>query len=198
MTQEMWAQSLSQEYPLEKSTATHARILAGRIPWTEEPGRLWSMGCKELDMTKHTHKASIVKSVAPAHKQTTGNRTASPEYILEIKEASQTTEVKTVNGTGWVSQVKCLYKTWGKGASLVVHRWRICLPMQQMQVQSLHRELWSHLPQGNQASELQLEKQQRPDTAPLTPQMRKNGVSKYFLTMTQSPEGTKEKTGKSA
>ena len=122
-------------------------------------------------MTKHTHKASIVKSVAPAHKQTTGNRTASPEYILEIKEASQTTEVKTVNGTGWVSQVKCFYKTWGKGASL---------------------------PQGNQASELQLEKQQRPDTAPLTPQMRKNGVRKYFLTMTQSPEGMKEKTGKSA
>ena len=121
-TQEMWVQSLSQEDPLERGRATHTRILAGRIPWTEEPGGLWSMGCKELDMTEHTHKASVIKSVAPAHKQTIGNRTASPEYILEIKGASQTTEVKTVNGTGWVSRGDCLYKTWGKGASLVVHR----------------------------------------------------------------------------
>ena len=32
--------------------AIHSSILAGRIPWTEEPGRLQSMGHKELDMTK--------------------------------------------------------------------------------------------------------------------------------------------------
>ena len=32
--------SLGQEDPLEKGMATHASILAGRIPWTEEPGRL--------------------------------------------------------------------------------------------------------------------------------------------------------------
>ena len=40
-------QSLGQEDPLEKVTATHSSILAWRIPWTEEPGRLQSMGCKE-------------------------------------------------------------------------------------------------------------------------------------------------------
>ena len=39
-----WAQSLGQEGPLEKETATHSSILAWEIPWTEEPGGLQSMG----------------------------------------------------------------------------------------------------------------------------------------------------------
>ena len=103
-TQEMLESFLlSREDPPERGRATHSRILAGGIPWTEEPCRLWSMGCKELDMTKHTHKASIIKSVAPAHKQTIGNRIASPEYILEIKGASQTTEVDSKRY--WVGQL---------------------------------------------------------------------------------------------
>ena len=42
--QETQVQSLSQEDPLEKGMATHSGILAWRIPWTEEPGRLQSMG----------------------------------------------------------------------------------------------------------------------------------------------------------
>ena len=37
---ETWAQPLSQEDPLEKGMTTHSSILAWRIPWTEEPGRL--------------------------------------------------------------------------------------------------------------------------------------------------------------
>ena len=37
-------QSLGQEYPLEKEMATHSNILAWEIPWTEESGRLQSMG----------------------------------------------------------------------------------------------------------------------------------------------------------
>ena len=39
------------EDPLEKETATHSSILAWRIPWTEEPDRLQSMGSQELDLT---------------------------------------------------------------------------------------------------------------------------------------------------
>ena len=35
-----WAQSVGWEDPLEKGMATHSSILAWRIPWTEEPGRL--------------------------------------------------------------------------------------------------------------------------------------------------------------
>ena len=42
--QETWVRSLGQEDPLEKEIATHSSILAWRIPWTEEPGGLDSMG----------------------------------------------------------------------------------------------------------------------------------------------------------
>ena len=42
--QETQVQSLGREYALEKEMATHSSILAWRIPWTEKPGRLRSMG----------------------------------------------------------------------------------------------------------------------------------------------------------
>ena len=42
--QEMQVQSLGREDPLEEGMATHSSILAWRIPWTEEPGGLQSMG----------------------------------------------------------------------------------------------------------------------------------------------------------
>ena len=42
---------LDQEDPLEKEMATHSSILAWRIPWTEEPDGLQSMGSKESDTT---------------------------------------------------------------------------------------------------------------------------------------------------
>ena len=42
--QEMHVRSVGQEDPLEKGMATHSSILAWRIPWTEEPGGLQSMG----------------------------------------------------------------------------------------------------------------------------------------------------------
>ena len=49
--QETWFQFLGQEDPLEKEIANHSSIIARRIPWTEKPGRLLSMGSQELDMT---------------------------------------------------------------------------------------------------------------------------------------------------
>ena len=42
--QEIWVRSLGWEDPLEEDTTTNSSILAWRIPWTEEPGRLQSMG----------------------------------------------------------------------------------------------------------------------------------------------------------
>ena len=51
----MWetrVQSLGWEDLLEKEMVTHSSILAWKIPWTEELGRLQSMGLKELDMTE--------------------------------------------------------------------------------------------------------------------------------------------------
>ena len=46
--QETWVQSLGREDPLEKEMATHSSILAWRIPWTEEPGGLQSMGSQRV------------------------------------------------------------------------------------------------------------------------------------------------------
>ena len=42
--QETWVQSLGWEDPLENGKATQSSILAWRIPWTEEPGKLQSVG----------------------------------------------------------------------------------------------------------------------------------------------------------
>ena len=42
--EETWVQSLGQEDPLEKEMTTYCSILAWEIPWTEEAGRLQSMG----------------------------------------------------------------------------------------------------------------------------------------------------------
>ena len=46
--QEMQVPSLGWEDPLEKGMATHSSILAWRIPWTEEPGRLQSIGLQRV------------------------------------------------------------------------------------------------------------------------------------------------------
>ena len=46
--QQNWVQSLGQEDPLEKRMATHSSILACRIPWTENPGRLQSKGSQRV------------------------------------------------------------------------------------------------------------------------------------------------------
>ena len=48
--QETWVLSLGQEDPLEKGMATHSSILAWRIPWTEESGRLQSMGSQRVGL----------------------------------------------------------------------------------------------------------------------------------------------------
>ena len=45
---ETWVLSLGQEDPLEKGMATHSSLLAQRIPWTEEPAGLQSMGSQRV------------------------------------------------------------------------------------------------------------------------------------------------------
>ena len=45
---ESWVHSLGREDPLEKGMATHSSILAWRIQWAEEPGRLQSMGSQRV------------------------------------------------------------------------------------------------------------------------------------------------------
>ena len=61
--QETQVLSLGWEDPMEKGMATHSSILACRVPWTEEPGRLQSKGHKKSDMTERpTQPFSFVSS----------------------------------------------------------------------------------------------------------------------------------------
>ena len=50
----MQVRSLGGEDPLEEVMATHSRILAWRIPWPEEPGRLWSMESHRVERDRVT------------------------------------------------------------------------------------------------------------------------------------------------
>ena len=61
--QETWVPSLGLEDPLEKRMATHSSMLAWRIPWTEKPGGLQSMGLQNSDTIEHTcmHAATVGK-----------------------------------------------------------------------------------------------------------------------------------------
>ena len=46
--QETWVQSLTREDPLEKGMVIHSSILAWKIPWTEQPGELQSVGSQRV------------------------------------------------------------------------------------------------------------------------------------------------------
>ena len=53
--QETWVQPLGWEDPLEKEMAMHSSILAWRIPWTEEPGGLQSVGSQRVEHIENIH-----------------------------------------------------------------------------------------------------------------------------------------------
>ena len=68
--------SLGQEDSLEKGIAIHSSILAWRIPWTEKPGRLQSMGSQRVKVTnththghthRHTHVLHTSQKLSPSH-----------------------------------------------------------------------------------------------------------------------------------
>ena len=69
-TQETWVRSLGGEDPREWGTATHSSIPAWRIPWAEKPGRLWSLGHKELDTTEVTEHAACITDSLPCATET--------------------------------------------------------------------------------------------------------------------------------
>ena len=62
--QEIWVQSLGQEDPLEKEMATHSSILAWKIPWTEEPGWLQSMGLQNQTLRDFTELSMMPQGLS--------------------------------------------------------------------------------------------------------------------------------------
>ena len=65
---ETWVRLLGREDPLEKEMATHSSILTGRIPWTEEPGRLLSMGSQDVDTTKQLKRERTLSIIIYEYK----------------------------------------------------------------------------------------------------------------------------------
>ena len=66
-TQENWVWSLSWEDPLKEEMVTHSSILAWGIPWTEEPGRLQSMGSQRVGynrMMEHSTTTNVTDKIA--------------------------------------------------------------------------------------------------------------------------------------
>ena len=63
--QETGLQSLGQEHPLENEMETHSRNLTWKIPWTEDPGRLQSMGLQRVGRDEHTSHSIMPNSLWP-------------------------------------------------------------------------------------------------------------------------------------
>ena len=74
--EETWVRFLSWEDPLEECMAAHSSILAWRIPWTEEPGRLQSRGHKsQTGLSNLTAGLSLPPGSAPSQLSGTGKIT---------------------------------------------------------------------------------------------------------------------------
>ena len=70
----MWVRSLGQEDALEEEMATHSSILAWKIPWTEDPGGLPSMGSQRVGrdvVTKQQHTTLPPTATSPAAMEVT-------------------------------------------------------------------------------------------------------------------------------
>ena len=80
--QETWVPSLGQEDPLEKEMATHSRILAWRIPWTEEPGGLQST---RLQRVRHDRAAEKQQQQSYIWKIQTGSQLTGSRCCLCAK-----------------------------------------------------------------------------------------------------------------
>ena len=105
--QETKVLSLDREDPLEKGMATHSSILAWRISWIEEPGRLQSMGSQELEMT----------SVSSFFPKSARNNTQ------HAKGAQQTSVNQPIDCPNTISpRARCslVFACWGRGILILI------------------------------------------------------------------------------
>ena len=93
---ETWVRSLGWEDPLEEGIATHSSILAWRISWTEEPGRLQSMGSQRVGhnwATKHRRQNSVLVKVTQRNRTKT-SRVCHVCYMCVSRERERNTYYK--------------------------------------------------------------------------------------------------------
>ena len=104
---DIWVWSLGWEDPLEKGTATHSSLLTWRIPWTEEPGRLQSVGSQRLKSWLIGKDSDAGRDWRQEEKGTTEDEMAGWHHWLDGHESEWTLGV----GDGQGGLVCC--DSWG-------------------------------------------------------------------------------------
>ena len=95
--QETQVRSLGQEDPLEEEMTTHSSFLAWRIPWTEEPGRLQSMGSQRVGHSKGTkQEASALLGSWPPPASNPAIAHCLPHIMLLPSQRQWITNLKSV------------------------------------------------------------------------------------------------------
>ena len=109
---EIWVRFLGWEDPLEDGMATHSSTLAWRIPWTEEAGRLQSIGRKESDTTEATeHSFSELL--------------ASPQSLLQSKISASFGFLSFFFFFSWLDHTACQMSVPWPRMEPVPHQWKL-------------------------------------------------------------------------
>ena len=83
--QEMWVQSLGQEDPLEEGMTTLSSILAWRIPWTEEPGELQSVGLHRIRHNRSDWSTHMLEAATVQWRRWKGKDRSKRLYDVKVK-----------------------------------------------------------------------------------------------------------------
>ena len=113
--QETWVRSLGREDPLEKEMATHCTILAQRIPWTEEPGRLQSTGSQRVghDWVTSLHFTSLIGRDQDAEKDWGQEKGAAEDEMVRQNYQLNAHECEQTPGDSEGQASLVCYSPWG-------------------------------------------------------------------------------------
>uniref|UniRef100_A0AAA9T0H1 ELMO domain containing 3 n=1 Tax=Bos taurus TaxID=9913 RepID=A0AAA9T0H1_BOVIN len=100
-----WVKSLGREDPLEEETATHSSILAWKIPWTEEPGRLQSVGSQRVDTTERLSMHSLRLALTNPSGKTDSNGLQFQEYLISELKNHSVLQALTAEANAWEPRV---------------------------------------------------------------------------------------------
>ena len=102
--QETWVQSLGQEDPLEKEMATHSSILAWKIPWIEDPGRIQSMGSQRVghDWATSLHFTKVPRVSGEAYEFVS---VILPRWLSGKESAYQCRRHRRLGFSPWVGKI---------------------------------------------------------------------------------------------
>ena len=144
--QDTWVWSLGQEDPLEKKMATHSSILVRRIPWTEEPGGLWSVGSQRV-----RHEWSDFTWIHVAVNSYNHKEQALPSSNLHSKGRNREQSNRDgCNSLGLLCRAECVRGAWGRGVAVTaVVAWLTAVAVEMETKGQIGDKIW------NRATDLQ-------------------------------------------